>query len=150
MTMMMKPSLFQAAVAVLTLTTITTQVARADDKPKTPLAEQMSGMSKDLKALRKIVNDPAQKDAAVNLAKDMEEHAMKAKGFEPSSAKDVPAADKDAFVADYKKQMDGLIADMQKLEADLSAGNTADASAMLDTLGNDRRTGHKKFNTDNH
>jgi soluble cytochrome b562 len=121
--------------------------ARAqDDEPKTPLAIEMGGIAKDFRALRKIVSDPAQKDAALALAKDMEAHATKAKTFEPSKTKEIPPADQAKFVADYKTQMDGLIADFQKLEQDISAGDTAGASATLDKLQQDKRDGHKKFN----
>jgi hypothetical protein len=121
--------------------------ARAqDDQPKTPLAIEMGGISKDVRSLRKIVNDPAQKDAALALAKDIEAHATKAKTFDPSKAKTIPAANKDQFIADYKTEMDGFITDIQKLEQDISSGDTAGASAQLDKLQGDKRDGHKKFN----
>jgi soluble cytochrome b562 len=119
-----------------------------DDKPKTPLAQQMQGIAKDFRALHKIVNDPTQKDAALGLVKDMEAHATKAKDLKPIKTKDIPPADQDQFIADYQKQMDVLIADFQKLEDAVSAGNTADASALLDKLGADKREGHKKFNAE--
>ncbi len=120
-----------------------------DDKPKSPLAQQMSGISKDFRSLRKIVNDPSQKDAALGLAKDMEARATKAKGFDPAKTADIPPADKDQFLTDYHKQMDGLIADFQKLEQAVTDGKTADASALLDKLQSDKRDGHKKFNAEN-
>ncbi len=120
-----------------------------DDGPKSPLAQQMSGISKDFRSLRKVVNDPTQKDAALQLVKDMEDRATKAKGFEPAKTKDIAPADKDQFLADYRKQMDVLIGDFQKLEAAVTAGNTADASALLDKLQADKREGHKKFNAEN-
>jgi soluble cytochrome b562 len=121
-----------------------------DDRKKTPLAEQMGGISHDIRTLRKMISDPAQKDAAVALVKDMEARATKAETFEPSKAKDIPPADHDQFIADYKKQMEGLIADFKKLEDAVSAGNAADAGALLDKLNSDKREGHKKFNADNH
>ena len=120
-----------------------------NDKPKTPLAQQMDGMAKDMRALRKMVSDPAQKDAASGLVKDMIDHATKAKGFEPIKTKDIPPAQKDQFLADYKKQMDVLIGDLQKLQGDVDAGKTADATALLDTINSDKRDGHKKFNAEN-
>jgi len=125
-------------------------VRAQDDRPKTPLAEQMSGISKDFRSLRKVVSDPAQKDAALQLVKDMQDRATKAKGLDPSKAKNVPATDRDQFLADYRKQIDGLIADFQKLEEAVNDGKTSDASAMLDKLQGDKREGHKKFNADNH
>jgi len=58
-------------------------------------------------------------------------------------------ADKDQFIADYKKQMDGFIADLKKLEADVDAGNTADAS-RCSTSCRGTSAKDKKFNADNH
>ena len=116
-----------------------------DEGPKTPLAQQMGGIAKDFRSLRKIVSNPAQKDAALQLVKDMEDHAAKAKGFEPAKAKNIPAADKAQFVADFQKQIDGLIADFQKLETAVNDGKSADAAALLDKIQGDKRAGHKKF-----
>jgi len=138
------------ALLLATILTATYSARAQDDRPKTPLSEQMSGIAHDMRGLRRMVGDPAQKDAALKLIKDMEDHATKAKGYDPEKAKDIPAAGKDQFLADYRKQMDGLIADFQKLEADVTAGNTTDATAMLDKLNTDKREGHKKFNADNH
>ena len=78
----------------------------------------------------------------------MEDRAAKAKDLDPSKAKSIPPADREQFLADFRKQIDGLISDFQKLEAALSAGNTADASALLDKLQADKRDGHKKFNAE--
>ena len=129
----------------------TTTLGQApDDQKKTPLAKEMSGMARDFRALRKMVNDPTQKDAALALVKDMEDHATKAETYEPAKTKDIPPADHDQFITDYKKQIDGLIADFQKLDDAISAGNTADAAALLDKINMDKRDGHKKFNADNH
>jgi len=121
-----------------------------EDRPKTPLAEQMSGIAKDFRSMRKVVNDPAQKDVALQLARDMENRATKAKEFDPIKTKDIPAADRDQFLVDYRKQIDGLIADFQKLEAAVQDGKTSDASALLDKLQADKREGHKKFNAEDH
>lgn len=136
--------------ASLLITAISHGQNAPEDKPKTPLAEQMSGISKDFRSLRKMVNDPAQKDAALQLVKDMEARAAKAKTFDPAKTKEIPPADRDQFLADYHKQIDGLVADFQKLETAVNDGKTSDASALLDKLQQDKREGHKKFNADNH
>ena len=118
------------------------------DPDKTPLAQEMSGISRDFRSLRKVVADPAQKAAALQLVKDMEGHAAKAKDLSPALAQKIDPAKKDQFLADYRKQLDELIADFQKLEADVTAGNSAESTAMLDKLQADKRTGHKKFNAE--
>ncbi len=147
---MMKPSLsgFAASVLITTLLSLPLPGHAQEDKPKSPLAQQMGGISKDFRSLRKIVNDPAQKDAAVGLVKDMEARATKAKDFEPEKTTSIAPGDRAEFLADYRKQMDGLIADFQKLEEAVTDGKTADASALLDKLQGDKREGHKKFNAE--
>jgi soluble cytochrome b562 len=116
-----------------------------DDEPKTPLAEQMSGISKDFRALHKALSDPSQQNTAVALVKDMEAHAAKARELQPAKTKTIPAADQAQFIADFQKQIDGLIADMQKLEQAVSSGDTAGANALMDKIQGDKREGHKKF-----
>ncbi len=146
---MIKPSLpiVSASLLIAGLLTLPAPL-RAQDEPKTPLAQEMSGIAKDFRALRKIVSDPSQKDAAVKLVKDMEDHATKAKGFDPIKTKDIPPADKDQFLADYHKQIDGLITDMQALEQAVNAGNSTQALTLMDKINGDKREGHHKFNAE--
>ena len=146
----MKPSLSAVAASVLIATFLAIPLSgySQDDKPKSPLAQQMSGISKDFRSLRKMINDPTQKDAAVGLVKDMEARATKAKEFDPAKTQDIPQADRDQFLVDYRKQIDGLIGDFQKLEAAVQDGKTSDATALLDTIQTDKREGHKKFNAE--
>jgi soluble cytochrome b562 len=148
---MMKSPLFCVSAAVL-IATILGGSARAladdDDDAKTALAKQMQQMSNDFRSVRKIIGNAARKQDAIGFIEDMEDCATSAKALAPKSAGSVPAADRPKYLADYKKQMDGLIADIQKLDDAVKAGKTADATAMLDTLQSDKRAGHKKFNTE--
>ena len=144
----MKTTLSAASLLIAALLAAPIPCRAQDDRPKTPLAQQMTGISKDFRSLRKIVGDPAQKSAALQLVKDMEDRAAKAKGFEPAKTKGIQPADRAQFVADFRKQIDGLIADFQKLEAAVNEGKTADATALLDKLQADKRAGHKKFNAE--
>jgi hypothetical protein len=144
---MMKTT-FAASLLIATFLTASNPVRAQDDRPKTPLSEQMTGIAKDFRALRKMVSDPAQKDAALKLVKDMEDRAAKAKGFDPAKAKEIAPADRDQFIANYRKSIDGLTADFQTLEGDVTDGKTADASALLDKIQADKREGHKKFHAE--
>ena len=138
---------FRTASSLLALALLTLS-ARADDDKKTPLGEQMSGIAKDFRTLRKQIKDPAQKDSSLQLAKDMEDHATKAKALDPSKSKDIPEAGRAQFLTDYRKSMDGLIGQFQKLEGQISDGKLDDAAASLDAIQNTKREGHKKFNAD--
>jgi cytochrome c556 len=118
------------------------------DKPKTPLDKEMGGIAKDFRALRKQVQDPAQKDSSLQLVKDMEDHAAKAHDLTPSKAKDIPEAQRAQFIADFQKAIDGLSDEFKKLEAQIGSGDTAGAAATLDEIQSTKRDGHKKFNAD--
>lgn len=139
----MKVSRLFASLLALSLLTL---AARADDEKKTPLAQQMDGIARDFRTLRKQIKDPAQKDSSLQLVKDMEDHAAKAKTFDPSKAKEVPEADREKFLADYRKSMDGLNDQFQKLQAQIKDGKLDEASGALDEIQNTKRDGHKKFN----
>ncbi len=144
---MMKPALRALRIACL-LAGITALAPplRADDGPKTPLQMDMSGMGRDVRSLKKLAIDPAQKEAALAAVKDLEDRAAKAKTYEPSKTKDIPASQKDQFLADYHKQLDVLSADIRKLRDAIQAGDTARAQALIDKLNSDKRDGHRKFN----
>jgi len=144
----MKISLRSIAASLLIAPLLAAPCHAEDNGPKTPLAQQMGGIAKDFRSLRKLVGNPAQKDAALQLVKDMEARAAKAKGFDPSKTKVISPADRDQFLTDYRNHIDGLIADFQKLETAVGDGKTADASALLDKIQGDKREGHKKFNAE--
>ncbi len=108
----------------------------------------MSGIAKDFRALRKQVKDPAQTDSSLQLVKDMEARAAKAKTFAPAKAKDIPDADRAKFLADYEKSIDGLNDEFQKLEQQVKDGKSDDALATMDQIQATKREGHKKFNAE--
>ncbi len=116
------------------------------DKPKTPLGEQMSQMAKSFRELRRVINDPAQKEAAIKLVKDMEQDAEKAKTFEPEHMKEIAPDKRDEFVAGYKKKIDELLGNFDKLEGAIRDGKTDEVKAVLDEIQIDKRKGHEEFN----
>ena len=111
-------------------------------------ASRCRGIARDFRTLRKQIKDPAQKDSSLQLVKDMEDHAAKAKTFDPSKSQGIPEADREKFLADYRKSMDGLSDQFQKLQAQIKDGKLDEASAALDEIQNTKREGHKKFNAD--
>jgi cytochrome c556 len=145
MTKISLPALAASIVIAASLATAVSAHAQ-DDGPKTPLAKEMGGMAHDMRTLHGMVADPTQKDAAVALVKDMITHATNAKGYQPKKTDSIPPADRAQFVADYKTAIDGLIADLQKLQDDISSGDTTDATTLLAKISQDKRDGHKKFN----
>jgi soluble cytochrome b562 len=147
---MPKPSLLLKITPLLAASLMITAAAplchAQGDEPKSPLAQEMGGIQRDVRSLKKALSDPSQSKTALSLVQDMEAHATKAKDYKPAKTKSIPADQQDQFVADYQKAIDGLIADIKKLEQAVSSGDTATANTLLDQLNTDKRDGHKKFN----
>ena len=126
---------------------ITLNVSRAEEakEHETELAHEMKGMSKDFKALKKQIDDPAQKASSLDLIADMEKHAKAARELTPANTAKVPEADKAKWMEDYKKQIDDLLAIYDKLQTAVSADKTADAKDIMTKALAAKRDGHEEF-----
>lgn len=111
----------------------------------TPLGKEMEKISKGLKVVNRNLADTTQKDA--NLAKIAEVKALmeKAAGMEPAKAKDVPAAEKAKFIADYKAAMEASVKALDELKAAIEAGKAEDAAKVMEKLNGQKKDGHKAF-----
>ena len=114
----------------------------------TPLAKEMEKLSKAIKAVKRNIADPAQKDA--NLAKVAEAKAANTAGlkYEPAKTKDVPAAEKAKFLSGYKASMEEAGKSLDALKAAIEGGKTDEAKLILEKLDNEKKEGHKKFKAD--
>jgi uncharacterized protein (DUF2147 family) len=124
-------------------------VALAGDDD-TPLAKEMKAMNKSLRALKKQSADPAMKDANLELIAGIKTHLDAAAKLEPAKTKDIPAAQKPAYLEKYKKE----IADLGKTYDDLATaikdGKPDDAKKAIDKLHDEKEQGHKDFYPDEH
>jgi putative salt-induced outer membrane protein YdiY len=118
----------------------------ADDD--TPLAKEMKAMNKSLRALKKQAADAAKKDDNLTLIAGIKTHLDAAAKLEPAKTKDIPAAQKAAYIEKYKKE----IAELEKTYDDLAAaikdGKADDAKKALDKIGDEKEQGHKDFYPD--
>ena len=119
---------------------------RAEDD--TPLAKNMSGMNKALRTLKRQVADAAKKDENVALLEKIKASLVEAAKLEPKKTKDVPAAEKAAYLEKYKKQMADLSKTFEDIDTAVKAGKTDDAKALFDKLGEQKEKGHKDFGAD--
>jgi soluble cytochrome b562 len=111
----------------------------------TPLAKEMEKISKALKAVNRNLADAAQKDA--NIAKVGEAQAANtaATKLEPAKTKDVPAGEREKFLAGYKAAMEEAGKNLDALKTAIAGGKTDDAKAILDKLNTNKKDGHKKY-----
>jgi len=139
-------SFFDKALPLALLLALSPLAASAQDKEKdTPLATEMKGMSKDFKQLKKQIADPTQKASSLDLLADIEKHVKAARELTPKNIDKVPEADRAAWMTDFKKQIDGLLAAYDKVQAAVSGDQFDQAKALLDDVLKLKREGHEKF-----
>jgi len=142
----LKKTIPLALPTLVALVALSPLAAPAQDKEKdTPLAIEMKGMSKDYKQLKKQIADPAQKPSSLDLLADIDKHVKAARDLTPANTVKVPEADRAAWLADYKKQIDGLLAAYDKVQAALTGDQYDQAKSLLDDILKLKREGHEKF-----
>jgi soluble cytochrome b562 len=114
----------------------------------TPLAKEMKTVNKNIRTLKRQVEDASKKDenlALIAAAKKALDESLK---LEPAKTKDVPAGEKAAYLDKYKAQMKDVVKTFDELEAAVKAGKTDDAKKLFEKLGDEKEKGHKDFNPD--
>ena len=119
---------------------------RAEDD--TPLAKNMSATNKLLRTLKRQIADPAKKDENVGILEKIKTNVTEAAKLQPKKTKDVPEAEKAAYLEKYKKQMDELLKTFTDIETAVKAGKLEDAKALFDKLSEQKEKGHKDFGAD--
>ncbi len=121
--------------------------AFAEDE-HTPLEKEMKAMNKSLRLLKKQSADPAKKDENVALIATIKKSIDASLKMEPAKTKDVPAAEKAAYLDKYKAQMVDLGKTYDELETAIKADKADDVKKALDKLSEQKEKGHKDFAPD--
>lgn len=119
--------------------------AKTAPKGSEDLHGLMKAIAGDLKTVAKSLDDASAVDANRALIKTIIANAEKAKALTPRSADRQPEAKKEKFVADYKGEMDKLIADFGKIDAALAKKDFAAAKAALAECDALKKEDHRKF-----
>ena len=131
------------------LTTLTlgfnAAIAAEDD---TPLAKNMSAMNKNLRTLKRQLGDTSKKDENIGLVGKIKTSLDEAIKLQPKKTKDIPEAEKTAYLEKYKTQMNELKKTFDGIETALKAGKTDDAKTLFDKLAEQKEKGHKDFGAD--
>ena len=114
----------------------------------TPLEKEMKTMNKSLRALKKQVADAAKKDENLALIATIKKSLEASIKLEPAKTKEVPAAEKAAYLDKYKAQMTDLAKTYDELEAAIKADKADDVKKALDKLSEQKEKGHKDFAPD--
>ncbi|MEP6833690.1 MAG: cytochrome b562 [Gemmatimonas sp.] len=118
--------------------------AQTDDKPTTPLGEQMKLINAAYRALNPLIT-AGNADSAIAKVAIIHKAAEQALTFEPVKKADVPAAEQEKFVSDFRTTLKSFIGDVEKLDAALKAGKMDDAKTLVAGLRMDQMDAHKQF-----
>ncbi|HRE82458.1 MAG TPA: cytochrome b562 [Opitutaceae bacterium] len=122
----------------------------AQDKPKgdkkeTQLESSMDKLSSAFRKLRRQITDPSKNENSLELVASIRAAAEESTKLEPAKAADIPADKRAAFVAEYKKQMQEFLVQVDALEAALKAKNNTSADEIVKKLAASQKAGHKEF-----
>ncbi len=121
--------------------------AFAEDEP-TALEKEMKAMNKSLRTLKKQAGDAAKKDENLALIASIKKTVEASMKLEPAKTKDVPAAEKAAYLDKYKAQITDLGKTYDELEAAIKGDKADDVKKALDKLSEQKEKGHKDFAPD--
>ena len=131
------------------LTTLTlgfnAAIAAEDD---TPLAKNMSAMNKNLRTLKRQLGDTSKKDENIGLLGKIKTSLDEAIKLQPKKTKDIPEAEKTAYIEKYKTQITELKKSFEEIETALKVGKADEAKAVFDKLAEQKEKGHKDFGAD--
>jgi hypothetical protein len=130
----------------LTLAVGFTGALAAEDD--TPLMKEMKAMNKNLRTLKRQVADATKKDENVQLIAGIKKNIDASLKLEPAQTKDIPAAEKTAYLDKYKAQMTEMGKTFDELDAAVKAGKGDAAAAIFEKLSQAKEKGHKDFGAD--
>ena len=119
--------------------------AGAPKAPKTALEKDMGKIGRAYRTLGKQIADATKNDSSLALLVTIHDAAVAAANETPAFTADQAEADRPKFVADYQAKMKDFVAAVDKVTADLKAGDNATAAIDAKKLGQDERAGHKEF-----
>ena len=122
--------------------------AIAAEEKDTPLAKEMSAMNKSLRMLKRQIADPAKKADNLALVAKMKKNIETSQKLEPAKTKDVPAADKPAYLEKFRAQLGDLSKTVDQLETAVKEDKPDDAKKAFEKLGEQKEKGHKDFGVD--
>jgi soluble cytochrome b562 len=126
----------------LALLLLTSACILADDDQPTLVAVQMKQIAANYKSLKSQADDPAQKEASLALVAGMRQAVATARTGTPEPAEQLSGASLENYMNEFRKGLDELDADLQKLDAAIRAGETASIDSILDGLNSLKKTYH--------
>lgn len=111
----------------------------------TALEDRMEEMRSAFGKLRKQAGDASANESSLALVARLRAAAEASVALTPARAEDVPEAERAKYVEAYQAKMRAFLAEVDKLEAALKAGDNPAAVAAVARLGAQQKEGHKDY-----
>jgi soluble cytochrome b562 len=138
-------ALLLASPAILALVfSLATSRAESD----TPLEKQMQTLARGMRQLSATIADPAKQQENIALLESLRKAVSDSLALEPQKTATVKAADREAFLAAYRDQMQKLGTVFAETEESLKSGAYDRAKTSLNAVGPIKKEGHSRFKLD--
>lgn len=114
-------------------------------EPETELGKSMEKINRAWRKLRKQAADPASNASSLELVATINAGLEKALTLKPAKADDVPAAEREKFIAAFQASLKEFIIQLAKLEATFKANDNTGAEALIQKLREMQKEEHKEF-----
>ena len=129
----------------LTLCLLTPLHAQEADSP---LEGQMKILARGMRQLVNQVGDPSKQQENVSLLEILKRAATDSKGLSPRKTAAIPENKREAFLADYRNDLDELKDALDQVEAAVKAGQYDKAKSLIGNVNTIKKEGHEKFKVD--
>jgi soluble cytochrome b562 len=142
-----KPVRLMLAAMVVFPSALLISIARsaAAETKKTELHDKMEQIDESMKKLRRTLRSADSNAESLELISKAQQAAIACKAMTPSRAATVPEPERKKFVAEYRKQMAGVIGQMLQMEIAVLDGNNEKAQQIHKELKTLEEKGHDKF-----
>ncbi len=115
------------------------------EKEETELTKSMDTLNKSWRKLRKQAADPLQNASSLELLVEIKAAAKDNLKYTPDLARDIPADQRDKFIAGYQKKMTAVGAALERVEAAFQAGDNPAAVELIAKISALQKEGHKEY-----
>ncbi|MEC8510592.1 MAG: cytochrome b562 [Planctomycetota bacterium] len=117
----------------------------AADEEADPLHESMEAMQRNLKALRKLMRDPAKKDEALAAVHEMEAAVLVGLAHVPEPIEKLEGSALIAHDVAYKRLMASVYTTLLDMEIALDEGDADALKTLYRALGGQKKEGHQTY-----
>lgn len=144
-------ALFTALIGGAAVTMADAQEAAADasqekashgEGEENELHESMEVLQKNMKALRKLMRNPEEKETLFQMCADMEKAALTGFMHPPASPDGLEGSELLAYQADFKKRMLNVASTLVDLELAIDSGDADAMKTIYRSLGAHKKEGH--------